>query len=30
MQIERVVIERKDGDTFCGILTYEHARAIRC
>jgi hypothetical protein len=25
MQIERVVIERKDGDTFCGILTYEHA-----
>jgi hypothetical protein len=24
MQISNVVIERHDGDTFCGVLTYEH------
>lgn len=24
MEISNVVIERHDGDTFCGVLTYEH------
>ncbi len=24
MEISKVVIERHDGDTFCGVLTYEH------
>lgn len=25
MEIEKVVIERHDKDTFCGVLTYRHA-----
>ncbi len=24
MEIDRVVIERHDGETYCGILTYSH------
>lgn len=25
MEIERVVVERRDGNTYCGVLTYAHA-----
>lgn len=24
MEIDRIVIERHDGETYCGILTYSH------